>query len=92
MKLTPIRNILYSKKLFWFGSDPVDTKALTSFKADKSAEVAHHVAAWASETGRGLLFFSEKSDKAAPHGVIQLVSKQFYCQDSMGRSRMLSII
>ena len=49
-------------------------KAHSTFKADKVAEVAHHVASWASETGKGLLFFSEKSDKAAPYGAIQLVS------------------
>jgi hypothetical protein len=67
------RNFLYSKKHFWFGSDPVDTKAVPSFKADKAVDVAHHVAAWAAETGKGLLFFSEKSDKTAPHGAIQLV-------------------
>ncbi|OIW24051.1 hypothetical protein CONLIGDRAFT_122884 [Coniochaeta ligniaria NRRL 30616] len=66
------RNFLYSKKFFWFGSEPVDTKAVGTFKHDKIADVAHHVAAWASETGKGLLFFSERADKTAPHGAIQL--------------------
>lgn len=45
---------------------------MASFKADKAASVAHHVAAWASETGKGLLFFSERADKAAPQGAIHL--------------------
>ena len=70
--LTTCRNLIFSKKLFWFGSEPVDLKATSSFKADKVADVAHHVTAWAAETGKGLLFFSEK-DKSAPQGVIQLV-------------------
>ena len=69
------RNLIYSKKLFWFGSEPVDLKSLSTFKADKVVDVAHHVQSWAAETGKGLLFFGEK-DKAAPQGVVQLVSIQ----------------
>lgn len=67
------RNFIYSKQFFWFGSEPVELKSVASFKADKVADVAHHVIAWAAETGKGLLFFSEKADKAAPSGAIQLV-------------------
>jgi len=65
------KNLIHSKKLFWFGSEPVEVKALPSFKSDKTADVAHHVTAWAAETGKGLLFFGEK-DKSAPQGAIQL--------------------
>jgi hypothetical protein len=65
--------LIFSKKFFWFGAEPVDVKALASFKADKAVDTAHHVAAWAAETGKGLLFYSEKSDKGVPHGAIQLV-------------------
>jgi hypothetical protein len=72
---SPPRNFLYSKQLFWFGSEPVDLKSIASFKADKVTEVAHHVTSWAAETGKGLLFYSEKGDKAAPHGAIHLVSQ-----------------
>lgn len=67
------RNLIYSKKLFWFGTDAIDLKAVSGFKADKATDVAHHITAWAAETGKGLLFFSEKGDKASPHGVVQLV-------------------
>ncbi|KAK0734832.1 Pleckstrin homology domain-containing protein [Lasiosphaeria miniovina] len=63
------KNIFYSKKHFWFGAEPVDVKSLATFKADKAIDVAHHVTAWAAETGKGLLFFGEKS---TPHGAIQL--------------------
>lgn len=69
------RNFLYSKQHFWFGGEPIDLKSISSFKADKVAEVAHHVTSWAAETGKGLLFYSEKGDKAAPNGAIQLVSQ-----------------
>lgn len=68
------RNLIYSKKHFWFGTEAIDLKAVGGFKADKVADVAHHITAWAAETGKGLLFFSEKGDKTTPHGVVQLVS------------------
>lgn len=71
----PRRKFLYSKKYFWFGADAVDPKDLSSYlKAEKVAEVGHSVAAWAAETGKGLLFYSEKpGEKSSPHGAIQLV-------------------
>lgn len=66
------KNILFSKKYFWFQSEPFNTKESSTFKHDKITDVAHHVTAWAAETGKGLLFYSEKSDKTAPQGAIQL--------------------
>ncbi|KAK4180150.1 Pleckstrin homology domain-containing protein [Triangularia setosa] len=66
------KNFLYTKTLFWFGSEPVNVKEIASFKAEKAADVAHHVVSWAAETGKGLLFYSEKGDKATPNGAIQL--------------------
>ncbi|KAH8770983.1 Pleckstrin homology domain-containing protein [Diaporthe sp. PMI_573] len=61
------KNFIYSKKFFWFGSDAVEPKKFPGLLKD------HHVAAWASETGKGLLFFSEKGqDKAAPTSAIAL--------------------
>ncbi|KAL8347008.1 hypothetical protein RB601_003388 [Gaeumannomyces tritici] len=68
------QNFLYTKRFFWFGTDAVEPKVLATFvKSEKSVEVAHKVAAWASQTGAGLLFYVEKgTDKAAPSGAIQL--------------------
>ncbi|KAJ3949534.1 uncharacterized protein N0V96_000653 [Colletotrichum fioriniae] len=64
------KNFIYSKEFFWFGSDAVESKNLSSYlKSEKSTETAHHNAAWASHTGKGLLFFG---DKTAPQGVINL--------------------
>lgn len=67
------KNLFSSKKFFWFGTDAVEVKGISAFKADKSPEVAHAIAAWAAETGKGLLFFTEKSeDKSVPHGAVLL--------------------
>ncbi|KAI7776692.1 hypothetical protein LA080_004669 [Diaporthe eres] len=61
------KNFIYSKKFFWFGSEAVDPKKVPALLKD------HHLAAWASETGKGLLFFNEKGqDKAAPTSAIAL--------------------
>ncbi|KAJ0122410.1 hypothetical protein N8I77_011754 [Diaporthe amygdali] len=61
------KNFIYSKKFFWFGSEAVDPKKVPALLKD------HHLAAWASETGKGLLFFSEKGqDKSAPSSAIAL--------------------
>lgn len=61
------KNFIYSKKFFWFGSEAVDPKKAPALLKD------HHLAAWASETGKGLLFFSEKGqDKSAPTSAIAL--------------------
>lgn len=68
------RNIIYSKNHFWFGSEPVTSDKLATYlKHEKATDVAHHVVSWASETGKGLLFYAKESDKSTPTGVIQLV-------------------
>lgn len=69
----PLRNFIYSKQFFWFGTDAVESKSLSQYRRnEKSLEVGQHNSAWASHTGKGLLFFG--ADKAAPTGVINLVS------------------
>ncbi len=84
--------MIYSKKYFWFGSEAIETKDLASYlKAEKAAEVAHHVVSWASETGQGLLFYGDKAgDKSAPHGVIHLVRSLFLLSSPPSRSRSSS--
>lgn len=68
------RNLVYSSQEFWFGSEPVTTEKLTQYlKAEKATDVAHHVTAWAAETGKGLLFYGKEAGN--PTGVIQLVSE-----------------
>jgi hypothetical protein len=42
----------------------------------EKADAKHSSAAWARETGKGLLFYAKRAeDKAAPAGIINLVSK-----------------
>jgi len=83
------KNLIHSKKFFWFGSEPVDVKATPSFKAEKAADVAHHVTAWAAETGKGLLFFGEK-DKSAPQGAIQLAEASEPATDGANKFHFVS--
>lgn len=69
------RSLIFQKKFFWFGTDAVETKALSSYlRGEKDTGAANHNAAWASHTGKGLLFFSKKAtDKASPAGLFNLV-------------------
>jgi hypothetical protein len=71
------RNLLYAKNHFWFGTDALEKEKLSAYlKNEKATDVAHHVVSWASETGKGLLFYGKESDKSSPVGVIQLVSPE----------------
>jgi hypothetical protein len=76
---SPYRNLLYAKSFFWFGTDSMEKEKLATYlKNEKTSDVAHHVVAWAAETGKGLLFYGKDFDKNAPTGVIQLVCKFEY--------------
>lgn len=74
-----LSKFVFSKKFFWFGSEPFEEKHLSSYLR---GEKEHGNAAWAQHTGKGLLLFSKKSsEKATPAGIINLsdaseVSKQ----------------
>ncbi|RDA92911.1 hypothetical protein CP533_3887 [Ophiocordyceps camponoti-saundersi (nom. inval.)] len=66
------KNLIPSKEFFFFGSDAIEPKHLAHYqKTEKSTDVAHENIAWASHTGKGLLFLG---DKKAPHGVINLAN------------------
>lgn len=67
---------MFSKTHFWFGSEAVPSEKLAAYlKSEKATEVGHHVASWATETGKGLLFYGKEADKTTPHGIIPLVCK-----------------
>jgi Pleckstrin homology domain len=52
---------------------------LDSYLRTEKAEIAHPNAAWAHETGKGLLFFAKRAeDKAAPSGIMNLVGPSCY--------------
>lgn len=69
-----LKSFIFQKKYFWFGAEPVESKALSSYlRGEKQQELANKNVAWAASTGKGLLFFSKKaSEKATPHGVFNL--------------------
>lgn len=63
------------KVYFWFGKEPIETKELSHYLA-KGKEAAHSTAAWAAETGEGLLLFSKTGEKSAPTGVLNLADAE----------------
>jgi hypothetical protein len=64
------KNLIASKEFFFFGTDAVEPKSLASYqKSEKSTETAQSNIAWASQTGKGLLFLG---DKKAPSSIINL--------------------
>lgn len=70
----PHRSIIPSKKEFWLSDDAVSPQALNSYMRGEKPEIAHPVAAWASQTGKGLLFFNKKGEtnKKSPSHVLPL--------------------
>ncbi|KAF0639380.1 hypothetical protein FPSE5266_11632 [Fusarium pseudograminearum] len=64
------KNLIPTKEFFFFGTGAVEPKTLSHYlKSEKSAETAHSNIAWASETGKGLLFVGDKKN---PSSVISL--------------------
>ncbi|KAI3573963.1 Pleckstrin homology domain-containing protein [Fusarium oxysporum f. sp. albedinis] len=64
------KSLIASKEFFFFGTDAFEPKALAHYlKTEQSAETAHSNIAWASHTGKGLLFFGDKKN---PSGIISL--------------------
>lgn len=64
------RSLRFSKRFFWFSESPVESKSIHSFASEKNN---HATAAWATQTGKGLLFFAKRSeDKAHPAGILNL--------------------
>ncbi|KAK8166742.1 Pleckstrin homology domain-containing protein [Phyllosticta citrichinensis] len=68
-----LKSLTYSKKFFWFGEEPVTKDSLSAYLRGEKAEVGHSTAAWASKTGKGILFFAKNSEqKASPAGALKL--------------------
>jgi len=65
------------KHFFWFSEEPHSEEALDSYVKSEKADVAHHHAAWARVTGKGIMFYAKRAeDKATPSGMILLVREQ----------------
>lgn len=68
------RGFRFAKRFFYFNDEPVEAKHLSVFRQNEKATVANPTAAWASQTGKGLLFFTKRAeDKATPAGIFNLV-------------------
>lgn len=64
------KNLIASKEFFFFGTDAFEPKSLSAYqRSEKSTDVAQSNVAWASQTGRGLLFVG---DKKSPSSIINL--------------------
>lgn len=70
------RQFRYVKHFFWFSEEPLTQESVDAYVKSEKAEVAHPNAAWAQETGKGVLFFAKRAeDKNTPSGIILLVSR-----------------
>ncbi|KIX94384.1 uncharacterized protein Z520_09770 [Fonsecaea multimorphosa CBS 102226] len=70
---TFFKKFIFSKHYFWFQEEPTTAESLTNFMRSEKADTKHSDAAWARETGKGLLFYSKRvEDKATPAGIINL--------------------
>lgn len=72
--LLACRSLIPSKKEFWLSDEPVQPQNLDLFMRGEKPEISHPVVAWASQTGKGLLFINKKNDaeKAHPSDVLAL--------------------
>lgn len=68
------RSLIPSKKEFWLDDSAVSPSNLSLYLRGEKPEVAHPVVAWASQTGKGLLFFNKKGEinRAHPHDILPL--------------------
>ncbi|KAL8985541.1 MAG: hypothetical protein Q9177_004408 [Variospora cf. flavescens] len=69
-----VKSLMYSKKFFWFGDEPVEHTHLSDYlRGEKATDISHPNAAHATQTGKGLLFFAKRAeDKPQPQGIINL--------------------
>ncbi|KAL4875836.1 Pleckstrin homology domain-containing protein [Aspergillus karnatakaensis] len=68
-----VKSLRFAKRYFYFSDEAVEAKQLTTFRANEKPAVANPIVAWASQTGKGLLFLVKRAeDKATPAGIISL--------------------
>ena len=61
-------------KYFWFGDAALDENTLSAYLKSEKPEVGHPNAAYASQTGKGLLLFAKREDdQGTPAGILNLV-------------------
>ncbi|KAL4920255.1 Pleckstrin homology domain-containing protein [Aspergillus aurantiobrunneus] len=71
-----VKSLRFAKRFFYFSDDAVESKQLAVYRGNEKPAVANPIVAWASQTGKGLLFITKRAeDKATPAGIISLVSR-----------------
>ena len=69
-----VKSFRFSKKFFWLSDEAVQPQHLAAYLRAEKPELTHHNAAYAAQTGKGLLFFAKRiEDKAQPAGILNLV-------------------
>lgn len=72
----------FKKHYFWLGDEAVPSQDLSQYLRGEKPEVSHSVAAWSSQTGKGLLFFSkDENAKKTPVGVLNLADATDVAKD-----------
>ena len=75
------RSLRFAKKHFWFNDEAIEPQSLATYLRGEKPEVGHPNAAYASQTGKGLMFFAKRiEDKAQPAGILNLVSQNSISQ------------
>ncbi|KAJ9607955.1 hypothetical protein H2200_008034 [Cladophialophora chaetospira] len=70
---TFFKKFIFTKHYFWLQEEPSTHESLTNFLRSEKADSRHSDAAWARETGKGLLFYTKRvEDKSTPAGIINL--------------------
>jgi hypothetical protein len=70
-----VKGLRFAKRFFYFSDDAVEAKQLATYQQNEKPAVAHPTVAWATQTGKGLLFIVKRAeDKATPAGILNLVS------------------
>ncbi|KAF7131243.1 hypothetical protein CNMCM5793_004293 [Aspergillus hiratsukae] len=68
-----VKGLRFSKRFFYFSDEAVDAKHLSVFQQNEKPAVANPIVAWATQTGKGLLFLTKRAeDKATPAGIFNL--------------------
>ncbi|PPJ53379.1 hypothetical protein CBER1_00997 [Cercospora berteroae] len=62
-----LKSIIPSKKEFWLSDEAVAPQNLDLYLRGEKPEISHPVVAWASHTGKGLLFFNKKGETNRTH-------------------------
>ncbi|KAL2410526.1 hypothetical protein ABEF95_002200 [Exophiala dermatitidis] len=79
---TLFKKFFFTKHYFWLSDEPLTSESLATFLRSEKPEGKHSTAAWARETGKGLLFFAKRvEDKASPVGIINLADASNVIKD-----------